>query len=150
MNCQTVRNLISAYIDCELAPDQRNELRHHLFECAECENEYRQLLAIKKCLENSCQEPFDYNCLSALYRRIENEKLSLIPENTKLYWGSRILMMAACLTAFFISTFILFPPKDQIPSHLARKQILNSEETIDQNISIDQSLNVYQASLVLP
>jgi anti-sigma factor RsiW len=150
MNCQTVRNLISAYIDCELAPEQKNALRHHLFECSECECEYHQLLSIKKCLEDSCQESFEFSSLSALYQRLEHERIALVPENIQLYWGSRILMMAACLFAFFFSTFMLFPPVNHNVTQLAQKQLLHSEESIDHNISIDQSVNVYQASLVLP
>lgn len=148
MNCLTVRNLISAYIDCELDPEQRRELRNHLFSCQECNQEYEQLVSIKTCLENSCQEPIDFNLLESLYARIETEKLTIIPQTNGFYWGSRILMMAACLTAFFLTTFMLFPinHKSSAQTNLS----LSSPGMMDQNITIDQPVNVYQASLVLP
>jgi len=149
MNCLTVRNLISAYIDCELDPEQKREFRNHLFHCPECNEEYEQLMSIKNCLENSCQEPVDFNLLEALYARIEEEKLAITPQTDGFYWGSRILMTAACLTAFFLTTFMLFPMKQK---STAQTNLSFSSPGImmDQNITIDQPVNVYQASWVLP
>ncbi|HOP73901.1 MAG TPA: zf-HC2 domain-containing protein [Bacillota bacterium] len=148
MNCLTVRNLISAYIDCELDPDQRRELRNHLFHCQECNQEYEQLVSIKNCLENSCQEPIDFNLLEALYARIESEKIAIIPHPNGFYWGSRILMIAACLTAFFLATFMLYPLNQK--STAQNNLSFSSTGMMDQNITIDQPVNVYQASFVLP
>lgn len=152
MNCQTARNLISAYIDCELSPDQRQGLRSHLHHCQECHLEYQQLLAVKNCLEETSYSALvEFDPLNALHVRIEQDRLAFIPENSKIYWSTRILMMTACLVAFFFATFMLFPIKS-VSSKIARQQSSwsTSEGTIDQNISIDQPVTVYQASLILP
>ena len=36
MNCNRVQNLLSAFIDEELSPQDKRELRRHLFLCSEC------------------------------------------------------------------------------------------------------------------
>lgn len=146
MNCTTVHNLISAYIDCELPLEQKQDMRHHLLNCNECSLEYQQLLAVKNCLENTSNAPVEFDPLDALYDRIAAEHVAFVSQPSGLYWGSRILMMTACLLAFFCSTFLLFPNNSK---SLAQQQ-LYSPESLDQNISIDQSINVYQASLILP
>lgn len=152
MNCQTARNLISAYIDCELSPEQRQGLRNHLHHCQECHSEYQQLLTIKSYLEgSSCAAPVEFDSLNALHARIDQERLAFITENSKLYWSTRIFMMTACLAAFFLATFMLFPIKS-VSSKIARQQPswTGPESSIDQTISIDQPVTVYQASLIFP
>lgn len=152
MNCQTAQNLLSAYIDCELDLEQKRELRNHLFICTECNIEYEQLSHLKSLMENIYQEPAGFDPLSTLYNRLETEKQSLLlPQTGRFFWNNRLLLIAACFAAFFLSTFMLFPATSQENMSIANKdKKLNYTDSYDQNFSIDQSVNVYQASLILP
>lgn len=48
MNCRKVQNLISAYLDGELAGHEMLLVRHHLTDCGECSVEYESLLGMKR------------------------------------------------------------------------------------------------------
>ncbi len=48
MNCRKVQNLISAYLDGELAGHEMLLVRHHLSGCGECSVEYESLLTTKR------------------------------------------------------------------------------------------------------
>lgn len=48
MNCQKVQNLISAYLDGELAGHEMLLVRYHLSGCGECSGEYESLLTIRR------------------------------------------------------------------------------------------------------
>ena len=48
MRCRTARKVISAYIDDELAAEQRDPVRLHLIECESCRDELAQLLSLDK------------------------------------------------------------------------------------------------------
>ena len=48
MKCRTARKILSAYIDDELAAEQRDPVRLHLLECESCRNELTQLLSLDK------------------------------------------------------------------------------------------------------
>jgi len=50
MNCRRVLNLISAYIDGELAGAEMLEIRRHLSDCPECTEEYESIKATKLAL----------------------------------------------------------------------------------------------------
>ena len=47
MNCQKAGNLLSAYLDSELTPEERRLLRLHLLACTECADELHVLEQIK-------------------------------------------------------------------------------------------------------
>lgn len=149
MNCNAVQNLLSAYIDCELDCDQKREVRKHLFNCAECSFEYEQMLLLKECMFNIQQEELSFDPLAALNQRLQEEKRSLVPRNSNVLWNFRTLLAAACLILFFLSTLMMFPV-NQKSSTVARDNNSNQYDTYDQNLSLDQGFNVYQASLILP
>jgi len=147
MNCHCAQNLLSAFIDYELDADQKRELRKHLFLCPDCQREYQQTLLLKKCLEGVYQEPtLQFDPLTTLYARLDEEK-RLLPQTGQFLGSHRLILIAACFVIFFLSTFILFP-SDPRPSNLAGN--LKNRESFDQNFSLDQSVTVYQASLILP
>lgn len=47
MNCKSTREMLSAYLDRELAPQERNAIRAHLADCDCCRTEERDLRALK-------------------------------------------------------------------------------------------------------
>ncbi len=180
MNCSHVQNLISAFMDCELDAEEKRELRQHLFTCPECSIIYQELINLKNCLQNLAPEPLSFDPVGNLHLRLVNEEHSLIRQVGKFFWFSRAGLVTACLSVFFLSTWVLFPTNNQASqnaaAHSARNSVLNetdynstfkatsisnrrrnSEVTVkpvsiswDQNFSIDQSVTIYQASLILP
>lgn len=50
MNCRRVSNLLSAYMDAELAGAEMLEIRAHLDRCPTCQREYESLLQTKRLL----------------------------------------------------------------------------------------------------
>lgn len=60
MKCHRVIELLSAYIDSELTPDEISQIRSHLFKCNACDAEHRALVAARDALTNlSRPEPDD-------------------------------------------------------------------------------------------
>jgi anti-sigma factor RsiW len=152
MNCQHAQNLISSFIDHELSAEETRELRKHLFSCSECENEYQELLHLKEFLENVIQEPLDFDPLVNLHSRLSKEEDSFFPFSNHKIWVRRLGIVAACFVIYFVTSTLLFPDnRNNIPQLSVKHSELNSTPVAwDQNISIDQSVSVYQASLILP
>ncbi len=165
MNCAHVQNLISAFIDSELDAKEKRELRHHLFQCEECGATYQELLDLKNYLQNMIPEPLDFDPLTNLHLRLAGEEHSFIRHFGRFFGFGRIGLVTACLSVFFISTWFLFPVKraSSLPSSgLANNSELKATATtvnprvnaspvsMDQDFSIDQSVTIYQASLIIP
>jgi anti-sigma factor RsiW len=168
MNCPHVQNLISAFIDCELDVEEKRELRQHLFGCPECSAGYQELLEIKDCLQNITAVSLHFDSLQDLHLRLTAEQHSLIRQVGKFFWLGRAGLVAACLTAFFLSSYFLFPagnmagtsnlattnnstrPQPQMKVFGPATPHKPNPVAYDQDFSIDQPVNVYQASFVLP
>ncbi|HEX3043842.1 MAG TPA: zf-HC2 domain-containing protein [Bacillota bacterium] len=153
MNCNSVQNLISAYIDCELDAREKREFRLHLCTCSECTNEYQEILALKDFLQNIAAEPVSFDPLSRLKGRLENEDRSLIRQVGKVFWFGRVGVVTACLGVFFAITWIFYPVDEGANRNMADNHIKNlsiSPVSFDQNLTVDQSISVYQASYVVP
>jgi predicted anti-sigma-YlaC factor YlaD len=167
MNCPHVQNLISAFIDCELDVEEKRELRQHLFYCPECSAGYQELLEIKECLQNLTAVSLHFDPLQDLHLRLSAEQHSLVRQVGKFFWLGRVGLVTACLTAFFLSSYFLFPAKPMGTSNLATNNTIRTQPQIkafevpatspktnsasyDQDFSIDQPVNVYQASFVFP
>lgn len=52
MNCREIKRKLSAYQDSELAGAQRNEIEHHLKNCAECSRAYQEMNQVWDLLSN--------------------------------------------------------------------------------------------------
>jgi anti-sigma factor RsiW len=169
MNCPHVQNLISAFIDCELDVEEKRELRQHLFSCPECNNGYQELLEIKECLQNITAVSLHFDPLEDLHLRLSAEEHSLIRQMGKFFWLGRAGLVAACLTAFFLSTYVLFPSGSMGTANLATNNSTRTQPQLrsfgvpatppktnvnpaayDPDFSIDQPVSVYQASFVFP
>ena len=155
MNCHTVQNLISVYIDCELDAELKREVRRHLFECAECNTTYQELQYLKKCLESDEPPAVEFDALASLYARLEEEKRTIIQRPEFILWGPRLLIAAACAGLFFLYALSLFPLANKANSLASEKPYYESNReysqgSFDRNFSFDRSVTVYQASALLP
>ena len=151
MNCQHAQNLISSFIDRELSADETRELRRHLFSCPECDREHQELLRLKNYLENITQEPYNFDSVQCLRSRLLEEEYSFLPPSNKKVWIRRVSLVAACFAIYLATSALLFPTNRNNPELVIRRSELNSTPVSwDQNFSIDQSVSVNQASLILP
>ncbi len=150
-NCQHVQNMLSSFMDRELTVDETRSIRKHLFSCPECDLEYQDILQMKNLLENIIPEPYDFNPMDNLRCRIQAEENSFFPVSSKMVWFRRLSLVAACVAIYLVTTSILFPASQNSTRLAAQHSNLkNAPVSLDQNFSIDQSVSVYQASMILP
>lgn len=62
MNCKSVQIHLSAYMDRELTGEEMIQVRSHLSMCSACEEEYFQLVSLKRLLSNHAvpEPPADF------------------------------------------------------------------------------------------
>ncbi|MCX8052820.1 MAG: anti-sigma factor [Armatimonadetes bacterium] len=76
MNCRRVMNLISAYVDGELAGTEMLAIRRHLSECPECCQEYESVRQVKQALSR-LRTVFPRNDLAAaIARRLDEVQVA--------------------------------------------------------------------------
>ncbi len=171
MNCNHVQNLISAFIDDELAAEEKRNFRRHLFFCQECHSEYQNILKLKTCLNNLNQEDCNYDLMAGFRLRVAEAEHSFFQETNHFLMLGRLGLVTGCVTMFFFSTVALFPNSPS-PGKLARTPqpvgltpssnsvtvnqaeistlIDDGIDSVDQNLSLDEPVTVYQASSFLP
>ena len=171
MNCNHVQNLISAFIDDELSVEEKRNLRRHLYFCTKCHLEYENLQKLKDCLNDLNQEDCDYDLLAGFELRVAEAEHSFFQETNRFLMLGRLGLVTGCVTLFFFSTVALFPnapsssrlaqrsqPVELTPSTgpITVNQVEMSTfiddgiDSVDQNLSLDEPVTVYQASSFLP
>jgi anti-sigma factor RsiW len=154
MNCHTVQNFLSAFIDCELDSELRREIRRHLFSCPECNAVYQELQNVKNCLECLDEPTPEYDQLSHLFARLKTEKCLFVQQPSLMIWGPRLLVTAACIGIFFLAAVSFFPAASSNNASLANRDQIHDHydaaDSFDRSFSFDQSITVYQASALLP
>lgn len=88
MNCRRVSNLLSAYVDKELAGAEMLEIRAHLSRCSHCQNEHDQLQQTKQLLGalalRAPRDPARYEAL--LLRTITEQEVRQSRTSSLLGW----------------------------------------------------------------
>lgn len=74
MKCETIRNMISSYIDKDLNDIEKAELEKHLTECKECREEYESLLDIIAVCGNLEEVELPQSFRTELHQRLLEEK----------------------------------------------------------------------------
>ncbi len=106
MNCKSVQNRLSAYLDRELGGDELLQIRAHLSTCKECRAESDGLRALKSLLGGvPCPEPSEDLCerLTANMMRLRYEE----PKRTLKVSAVMFASVAACSmlgTLFFMNS----------------------------------------------
>ena len=116
MNCQKASNLLSAYLDRELSPEERRLLRLHLLACHECSENLGDIEAIKGFLGS-----LSISRIPALlpWLRVELAMEGMQQEdNTSVFvwqfpWFRRTCAAAALLLLFGLSSWLLLPNRQQ-------------------------------------
>lgn len=142
MNCKAAREMLSPYLDRELAPQDREAVRMHLAQCDACRTEERDLRTLKGLLLGvRAPEPaadFEQRLMS----RLREE--AAVPAQARLTWprlrplvlGQIAGLAAAATLAFVVLTRSSSPTKDPIPVR---------REAVAQNIDYDAYADGYDA-----
>lgn len=103
MTCSKIQVLLSAYIDDELDKKNRQEVRHHLAFCSECQQEYQELLQTKELL-NKLEDidlPIDF--------QLSFEEGKNLKVKNSFWFRKKILLpTAASFCLILIGGFIYF------------------------------------------
>jgi len=83
MQCEECRALLSAYLDGELMPEERDEVGQHLASCVSCAAEYESLAALSRRLRGGLDRPHAPETLKARIRAdVARETSTVIPMST--------------------------------------------------------------------
>ena len=74
MKCETIRNMMSSYIDKDLNDIDKIELEKHLSECKQCKEEYESLLDIMTVCANLEEIELPQDFRTELHQRLTEEK----------------------------------------------------------------------------
>ena len=74
MKCETIKNMMSSYIDKDLNNIEKAEFEKHLAECEECRAEYESLIDIIAACGNLKEIELPQNFRTELHQRLNEEK----------------------------------------------------------------------------
>lgn len=97
MKCETIRNMISSYIDKDLNDIEKAELEKHLAECQQCREEYESMLDIIAVCSNLEELELPQSFRTELHQRlvVEKKKRNFFSG----VWGNRGMKMATGVVA---------------------------------------------------
>lgn len=135
IHCDTVKEMLSDYIDNSLEPSLKSQIKGHLEACIDCEKLVQRVKAITTRLNQSAivkiSSEFDKNLRSRIMGEGNNSK-PLIPVRGMVYGLSGLTAAAA---VYFITATTIFssdpeqmPPANfQINSGVQQNQIINQQ-----------------------
>ncbi len=133
MNCKATLEMLSAYLDRELANPERDAIRSHLADCEKCRVEERDLRALKGLLLGvRSPEPaadFEHRLMSRLRAEAEApvRRRFEFPPLRPLAWGQLGGLAAAAAMATFV---VLHTPTAMSPEEPVRP---DRHETVAQH-----------------
>ncbi|MGE5508764.1 MAG: anti-sigma factor family protein [Chitinophagales bacterium] len=108
MNCERVRNLLSAYLDRELGTEEFRVVRAHLVTCAECSAELEAERALKDALAGLPSAEVPDGFLEGLMARLDGEPAPSATTPAKVIPLRRYGWLAAgAVAALFLVVFPL-------------------------------------------
>lgn len=101
MDCNGISNMLSAFLDEELGPEERRMVRQHLFGCAQCQNALKELKQLHRMLGSmeSVLPPIDF--AGELRREVMQSPVRMIRGSRLVPAGIWTLAAAAALACFF-------------------------------------------------
>ena len=129
MNCPSTRELLSAYIDGELPPDQATEIAEHLASCAACSRDYEALLATVRTLREGLVQFRAPDLLRARVRTALREEQEAAASTPTVRRGSRVAwrtVAAAMMIAVASSGVTLLATGRRAAPESASEEVLAS------------------------
>ncbi|MGE5550170.1 MAG: anti-sigma factor family protein [Bacteroidota bacterium] len=117
MNCQKASSLLSAYLDRELSPEERRQLRLHLMGCSECTEEMRELEELKATLSY-----LSVPAIPSVIPWLRAQLAANAPAEAPVLawqqpWFRRTCAVAALLLLFGLSSWLLLPQRRASPNY---------------------------------
>lgn len=128
MNCKSVQNHLSAYIDGELAGSEMLVVRQHVLECAACSGEAEEIRRLKALIANTnqCTPPADFE--ERLVAHVFRAEKARAASGWRAHIGLAGVAVAAAAAAFFVASQVSGPVKQPSANDVA----YSSEMTSDQ------------------
>jgi hypothetical protein len=126
MNCEWVRDNISAYIDGELSAGQKEMIDMHLSECRECKAEFNRLSTAWDSLDLWEDEQPPVYLKGAILNAVKREK------------SSRRLRIFLPVAAVFVIAFSIFLFYGEI-NHYEKKTVISENTESQQPIQIEST-----------
>lgn len=105
--CSEIKELISLYIDDELAPDERIEFEEHIAACEECKDELDELTEIVGFCRATTEEELPDNFKTELHQKLlEVQKQSEAAARTA-FFRSRYFKLFSSVAAVFLLVFLI-------------------------------------------
>lgn len=101
MNCNVVRNLLSAYVDSELSGNQMLAIRSHVSLCDECRVELDQLKAVKTGLSLLAEHQPDPMMAKRIVAKATSQSQGQLS-------GRSVLTLAAAAAAAAVLAMVVF------------------------------------------
>lgn len=96
MKCETIRNMMSSYIDNYVNDIEKAEFEKHIAECGQCKEEYESMLDIITACSNMEEAELPQNFRTELHQKLVEEKKKKLFGN---FLGKKGAKMAAGLVA---------------------------------------------------
>jgi len=110
MNCERVRESLSAYYDRELAPDLEAEVREHLEACPDCAGQLAGFAELSKLAADMRQPDVPPGVWSAIDSSLNERRHRGVPVTVPWRNYSRIAIAATLLLAASFALFIYWNP----------------------------------------
>jgi len=135
MLCQSIDTLAMAFLDDELAPEERRELELHLIDCAGCrvhvETERAELLMMRKALAHAPPAPDLLKArLGIALDNAEREAVQLGRQQRRTSIGRWILpgaSIAVAAAAIFVFVMMLKPPTSTPKTGAVAKEVVRQQ-----------------------
>jgi anti-sigma factor RsiW len=106
--CQSIDTLAMAYLDDELAPEERRELELHLHDCASCKQQVESDRAELDLVRNALVAPPAPDLLKARIARVLDEEDRDLARQTRRRYGAWLLPGSAMAVAVAALVFVAF------------------------------------------
>ncbi|RME77581.1 MAG: zf-HC2 domain-containing protein [Planctomycetota bacterium] len=121
-NCAEITNLLGAYLDLELPPEEHREVENHLRSCNNCQDEMEHLEEFLRFAKSYTLPPVTAKewetCLAKIQKNIQASPTERISDPSSPFFTYLYLALAAGVAAFF---FFLAPTLIQIGGHPSPK-----------------------------
>jgi len=107
MNCDPYRDLISAYLDGELSPQQEGNVRHHLSECEACRQLADELQLISRTVQEMPRMPLGVDMVSLVNQQLANEAKTV--PLFRLFTSPRVLGTLATAAMVILALSYMLP-----------------------------------------
>jgi|GEM_PF-1745265 len=122
MKCKEIHEVLEHYLDNELSPEERREVREHLKGCPACREELASVKRYRKAMASLKTMPAPDNFLESVHRRLDRSPLRRLLDFLFMPVHIKVPLEAAGVLATVIVVLLLFPVTPKRDSFLAMRE----------------------------